>query len=140
MGGSEKASSRWWLLDWSLREVRCPALTKRDEEHLERVEKELDPPKLRRQGSGKEDRSEAVHRVNARGPVARVGGTMGNRMRLHFHVNLLTSHKECAMQTLTRSHSLRRWKTHQSGRSFFLHGKGLRTDSISVKGLYPDGS
>lgn len=54
-----------------------PSVTKRDEEHLERVEKELDCPKLRRQGSGKEDRSEAVHHVNARGPVAPSGRNHG---------------------------------------------------------------
>lgn len=89
----------------ALKGGKVPSVTKRDEGHLERTEKELDSPKLRRQGSGKEDGSEAVHhRVTARGLVARVGGTMGNTVRLHFHVNLLTSHKECAMYTLTRSH------------------------------------
>lgn len=81
----------------ALKGGKVPSVTKRDEGHLERAEKELDSPKLGRQGRGKEDGSEAVHRVTMRGLVARVGRTMGNTVRLHFHVNLLTSHKACGM-------------------------------------------
>lgn len=54
---------------------------KTEEERVASAEKELDSLQNWRQGNGKGGRS-----VNARGPVARVGGSVGNTMRLRFFI------------------------------------------------------